>query len=163
MTLKVIFGHCTKLESLSFNDSEYCVKTFFEFHIQSDYHVSNLKFTTIIFFCLKTLSVPTFSDSKKWSPVAKPPPLPSALTDTTIVALPACTLALAHPTVTFPWPRPLTGCACHPCGFPIVVVNVCRPDVDRYAISGNAYPAILRCFFVDTMVLFQIPLWRIQW
>ncbi len=51
-----------------------------------------------------------------------------------------------QPTVKFPWPRPLTGCAYYPCGLAIVVVKVCRTDIDRYAVSGNANSA----FFLRT-------------
>ncbi len=55
--------------------------------------------------------------------------------------MPACTLALTQPTVRFPWP------ACHPCGFAIIVVNVCWTNIYRNALLTNANPATLRSYF----------------
>ncbi len=68
---------------------------------------------------------------------------------TATVAMTACALELTQPTIRFPY-RP-TGYACYPCGFAIVVVNVCRADIDRYALSGNANPA--------TMCVVYMRLW----
>ncbi len=40
------------------------VKHFFQFHIRSDYHVSNIKVNTAFFYCHKAVSVLLFSVSK---------------------------------------------------------------------------------------------------
>ncbi len=113
------------------------VKPSFEFHIHSDYHVSNSKGNTTVFFLSQ---YPLFQTPKNVNLLLAPlPPLVApASTDTTIVIIPACTFALPQPMVKFPWPRPRTGCAYYPCGLAIVVVKVCRADSDRYAVSGNA-------------------------
>ncbi len=50
----------------------------------------------------KLFQFPLFSDSKQYSHVAKPPPPAPALTDTTAVAMPACTLALTRARLRFP-------------------------------------------------------------
>ncbi len=116
-----------------------------EFPIHSDYHVSNINVNTVVFFLSQTcLSSHFFSDSKKCSPVAKAP-LPSARIDW-YYHLPACTRALTQITIKFPWPRLPVGCTCYPCGFAIVVVNVYRADINRYALSGNAVPETRRSF-----------------
>ncbi len=122
------------------------VQTFFEFHIHPDYHVSNIKVNAAVFFLSKTfLYSHLFTHSKK-CPLVASPPLASALTSTTTVAMPTCARALTQPTVKIPWPRPLTGCKCYLCGLSIVIVNICITDIDRYALSGNANPATQRTF-----------------
>ncbi len=94
--------------------------------------LASSKFTQSFFSYHKTGSVPIFLDSKVVFTHCYPPPSSSpALTDTTTVTMSACTLALTQPTVKFPWPRPLTGYAYNPCGFDIVVINVCKPDINR--------------------------------
>ncbi len=72
-------------------------------------------------------------------------------TDTTVIAMPACSLGLIQPRVKFPSSKPLTGCASCPCRFPVVVMNVGRTDINRYDVSGNANPATLRLHLQQTI------------
>ncbi len=67
------------------------------------------------------------------------------------LAMPACTRALTYPSVKFPWPWLLIGCAYYQYGVVIVVVNFRITAIDRYALTNNANYATMRSCFVNTM------------